>query len=54
MVIGWEALIVLDDIRGLNPQQRTETSVWAAQALIRAALEEHDPTTKNKSIPTPL
>jgi AcrR family transcriptional regulator len=39
MVVGWEALVVLEDVRGLDPQQRMETSLWAAQALITAALQ---------------
>ena len=43
MVVGWEALIVLEDIRGLNRQQRTETSLWAAHALIAAALHQQAP-----------
>jgi AcrR family transcriptional regulator len=37
VVIGWEALIVMNDLRGLSPEQQHETSLWAAQALIRAA-----------------
>lgn len=40
MVVGWEALIVLHDLRGLSADEQLETSVWAAQALIRAALED--------------
>jgi AcrR family transcriptional regulator len=42
MVIGWEALIVLGDIRGLTPDQQKETSLWAARALIAAALAGSD------------
>ncbi len=42
MVVGWEALIVLQDLRGLAPEDQAETSAWAAQALVRAALREHD------------
>jgi AcrR family transcriptional regulator len=38
MVIGWEALIVLGDIRGLSPAEQKDTSLWAARALISAAL----------------
>lgn len=41
MVVGWEALIVLQDLRGLAPEDQAETSAWAAQALVRAALREH-------------
>jgi AcrR family transcriptional regulator len=40
MVVGWEALIVLDDVRGLDADDRTQTSLWAARALIDAALQE--------------
>ena len=40
MVVGWEALIVLQDLRGLAPADQAETSAWAAHALVRAALRE--------------
>jgi AcrR family transcriptional regulator len=40
MVVGWEALIVLQDVRGLAPEQQLETSLWAARALLRAAFED--------------
>jgi hypothetical protein len=40
MVVGWEALIVLQDLRGLDPQDQLDTSLWAARALIAAALAE--------------
>jgi AcrR family transcriptional regulator len=39
MVIGWEALIVLQDVRGLPAQEQLETSIWAARALIAAAVD---------------
>jgi AcrR family transcriptional regulator len=39
MVVGWEALIVLQDLRGLTGEEQLETSLWAANALIRAALD---------------
>jgi AcrR family transcriptional regulator len=42
MVTGWEALIILQDLRGLTPPEQAETSAWAAQALVRAALHEQD------------
>jgi len=32
MVIGWEALIVLQDLRGLTPDEQAEVSTWAARA----------------------
>jgi AcrR family transcriptional regulator len=40
MVIGWEALIVLQDVRGLPEQDQQETMRWSARALIEAALIE--------------
>jgi AcrR family transcriptional regulator len=40
MVIGWEALIVLQDLRGLTPGEQEEVSTWAARALIQAALQD--------------
>lgn len=40
MVVGWEALIVLQDLRGLTPDRQAEVSTWAARTLIRAALDE--------------
>jgi AcrR family transcriptional regulator len=42
MVVGWEALIVLQDLRGLGLDEQVETSLWAARALIRATLDETD------------
>ena len=42
MVVGWEALIVLQDLRGLTADEQLETSLWAAGALIRAALDDAD------------
>jgi len=41
MVIGWEALVVLQDVRGLAPDEQQAVSLWAARTLIRAALEEN-------------
>ena len=38
MVIGWEALIVLQDLRGLSPDEQADVCPWAAHALIQAAL----------------
>jgi len=40
MVIGWEALIVLQDLRGLSPGEQTDVCTWAAHALIQTALQE--------------
>jgi hypothetical protein len=40
MVVGWEAEIVLQDLRGLDPDDELAVTLWSARALIRAALEE--------------
>lgn len=40
MVVGWEALVVLQDVRNLDPTDQLETTLWAARALIAAALQE--------------
>ena len=40
MVIGWEAMLVLRDIRGLDRDEEEEVSSWAARALVKAALED--------------
>lgn len=40
MVLGWEALIVQRDIRGLSVAQAEEVSAWAARALVTATLED--------------
>jgi AcrR family transcriptional regulator len=53
MVIGWEALIVLQDLRGLAPDEQISVSTWAAHALIQAALEEEPLTHTTPSRPRP-
>ncbi|MDX8470314.1 TetR/AcrR family transcriptional regulator [Mesorhizobium sp. VK23B] len=40
MVIGWEALIVQRDVCGLGATEGEALSVWAANALVKAALED--------------
>jgi len=40
MVVGWEALIAQRDVCGLSAEEGEELSVWAARALVRAALAE--------------
>ena len=63
MVIGWEALIVLQDLRGLPPHEQADVSTWAAHALIQAALHDqpamrgtpgHPPPTPQASPPPAL
>ena len=40
LVIGWEAMIVLRDIRGLDTDKETQTVTWAARVLTNAMLAE--------------
>ena len=42
MVVGWEALIVLGDLRGLARDDALDTTLWAARALIQTALDERN------------
>ena len=39
-VLGWEALIIQRDMRGLEPREAEEVSAWAARALVTATLDE--------------
>jgi AcrR family transcriptional regulator len=36
LLIGWEAMIVLQDTRGLSPSEAEEVCVWAARTLLAA------------------
>jgi len=54
MVIGWEALIVLQDLRGLTPGEQAEVSTWAARALIQAALQDRPETPRGDSEGSPI
>ena len=36
LVIGWEAMIVLEDTRGLDHRAAEEICVWAARTLLAA------------------
>jgi len=36
LLIGWEAVIVLQDIRGTSAAEAEEICVWAARALLAA------------------
>ena len=40
LVVGWEALVVLRDVRGLDAGAAEDVSAWAARALLQAALAE--------------
>jgi hypothetical protein len=37
LLIGWEAMIVLQDTRGLTAAEAEDVCVWAAHALLAAA-----------------
>ncbi len=52
MVIGWEALIVARDVRGLGQKEAEDVSAWAARALVRAALEDVEPSAPRKRAST--
>src|SRR5262249_54277523 len=38
MILGWEGLIVLRDVRGLDPSEEEAVVRWAARALLDATL----------------
>ena len=40
IVIGWEAFIVLSDVRGLARGEQIDVAVWTARAIVRAALAD--------------
>lgn len=42
IVLGWETMIVLQDIRGHERQRQREVATWTAEVLVRAMLEEAD------------
>jgi AcrR family transcriptional regulator len=43
LLIGWEAMIVLQDVRGLDPAEVEEVCVWAARTLLAAETTEPPP-----------
>jgi AcrR family transcriptional regulator len=48
MIVGWEALIVQRDVRGLSAAEGEELSVWAAHALVDASLDERPPRPRDR------
>ena len=42
VVLGWEAMIVLRDVRGLDTAQEEAAMRWAARALVEAMISEAD------------
>jgi hypothetical protein len=39
LLIGWESMIVLQDVRGLDSADAEEVCVWAARALVAVAAD---------------
>ena len=39
LVIGWESMIVLQDVRGLSATEAEDTCAWVARAILAAAAE---------------
>ena len=46
LLIGWEAMIVLQDIRGLSASEAEDICAWAARALLIAATDQTTPLLK--------
>jgi AcrR family transcriptional regulator len=40
LVVGWEAQIILEDVRGLGPEEEERVLRWAARALVDAVRAE--------------
>jgi len=54
LIFGTEALVVLKDIWGLDGNEARRTAVWAANALVRAAIAESaDTKTARRARPKP-
>ena len=51
LIIGWEAMIVLRDVRGLDSADETTTVTWAARALVDAMLAEAPKVPDGRSTP---
>jgi hypothetical protein len=42
IVLGWEALVVLEDVRGLDPRTEEDVLRWTVRSLIEAATRDAD------------
>ncbi len=49
LCVGAESLIVLRDVRGLDPESAVEVSSWTARALVRTALLESGKNAANRA-----
>jgi AcrR family transcriptional regulator len=52
VVLGWEAMVVLRDIRGLSEANEAKVTAWMAQALIDAIYAELDDGTSRAAGPS--
>jgi hypothetical protein len=43
LCFGWEAFVVLKDVRGLDNAEGERVCGWAARSLLRAALDDRPP-----------
>ena len=43
LVVGWEAMVVLQDTRGLDADAQRDVITWAARSLVSAALADAGP-----------
>jgi AcrR family transcriptional regulator len=50
LCFGWEAFIVLKDVRGLDNREGKHISTWAARVLLRAALEEQADESRRSAV----
>jgi AcrR family transcriptional regulator len=48
VVLGWEAMIVLRDLRGLDATREEEVLRWTARRLVEAALSDADERVANR------
>jgi AcrR family transcriptional regulator len=53
LVTGWEAFIVLRDVRGLDHADEEDVTRWAARALVDAALRDMDARPARQRRPRP-
>ena len=51
IVLGWEAMIVLRDIRGLGPRREKAVLTWAAQTLVQGMLDDAQALTLHRAKP---
>jgi len=40
LILGWEAMVVLRDVRGLDPEREADVISWAARVLVEATISD--------------